>query len=135
MDQISLNVEDAKIIEQHDNKYLIKFQCTINNESGSVISFPCLYHRVDELIEVIITDAGHNRLTLAKRPLEELTLAEPQPLKIAMRKTILNYKASIIDPHLKPDDLIKMRVRLHAPSRYDELRSSIEAPKTLLLWP
>ena len=135
LDQVNLDIRGAEIIEQHDKKHLVKFQCTINNESEAVISFPCLYHSIDELIEVIITDADHKRLTLAKRPLEGLTLAEPQPLTIAMRKTILHYEASIIDSHLKPNDTVEIRVRLHVPSRYDELRSSIEAPKTLLLWP
>jgi hypothetical protein len=30
---------------------------------------------------------------------------------------------------------ISARIRLHAPSRYDELRSSVEAPNLQVIWP
>lgn len=133
--QVSLEVADAKIIKQDDKKHLVQFRCTINNQSGAVISFPCLYHRIDELIEVSITDEYYKPLTVARGPLERLTLAEPQPLNIAIHKTVLSYEASIINSSPEPNSRVEMRVRLHAPSRYDELRSSIEAPKKWLLWP
>lgn len=135
LDQVSLEVKNAKIIRQDNNNHLIRFQCRINNQSGSIISFPCLYHRIDELIEVTLTNNENKRLTIGRRPLEGLTLTEPRPLKIALNKTSVAYEASIVEPLINSNEPFEMRVRLHAPSRYDELRSSIEANKNLLLWP
>ena len=72
---------------------------------------------------------------LGKRPLEGLTLTEPRPLKIPIDKTIRSYQVPIMPVLLESGEQLEMRVRLHAPSRYDELRSSIEATKVHLSWP
>ena len=71
---------------------------------------------------------------LGKRPLEGLTLTEPRPLSIPLEKqpAATRCPSCLITGAGEP---IEIRVRLHAPSRYDELRSSIEAPRVDVSWP
>lgn len=135
LDRVSLEVRDSTIISQDDENYILRFRYTVNNQAGAIISFPCLYPRIDDLIEVNLTNIENKVLMLGRRPLEGLTLAEPEALKIPLKKTNLTFEAPILASQLNSADPIEMRVRLHAPSRYDELRSSIEAPKKILIWP
>lgn len=135
LEHVSLEVRGETIIARDNAPHLLRFQFTIHNESGAIISFPCLYHRIDELIEVNLTNRENKYLTFGKPPLAGLTLTEPQSLKIALNKTTLTFEAPIIAPLPNSSEPIEMRVRLHTPSRYDELRSSIEAPTRVILWP
>lgn len=132
---VSLHVENAKIIRQGNGVCQLQFNYTVENQAGAVIVFPCLYNNTDELIEVNLEDKDKNPVLLGKRPLEGLTLTEPRPLGIPMGKTTRGYEVSVPDGALLPGDDVRMRIRLHAPSRYDELRSSLEAPRITLPWP
>ena len=132
---VSLHVEDAKIIRQGNGVCLLQFNYTLENQAGAIIVFPCLYNNTDELIEVNLEDKDKNPVLLGKRPLEGLTLTEPRPLGIPIGKTTRGYQVSVPDGALLSGDELRVRIRLHAPSRYDELRSSLEAASTTLPWP
>ena len=135
LNMVSIQVENAVMGQANDGNYRLSFDYIIENQAGAVIVFPCLYNNTDELIEVNLTDSTNQILLLGKRPLEGLTLTEPQPLRIPMGKTKRNYQVPVVSAPLNQEDPLRMRVRLHAPSRYDELRSSIEATGINLQWP
>jgi len=135
LNMVSIQVTDAVIIKKNDSDYFLELNYTLDNQAGAIIAFPCLYNEIDDLIEVNLTDKEGNQLMLGKRPLEGLTLTEPRPLKIPIEKTIRSYQVPIMPASLESGEQLEMRVRLHAPSRYDELRSSIEAAKVHLSWP
>ncbi len=135
LNMVTIQVSDAVIIKKNDSDYFLKLNYTVDNQAGAIIAFPCLYNEIDDLIEVNLKDKESNPLMLGKRPLEGLTLTEPRPLKIPTEKTTRSYQAPIMPASLEPGEQLEMRVRLHAPSRYDELRSSIEATKVYLSWP
>ena len=135
LDMVSIQVANAVIIKKNDSDYFLQFNYTIDNQAGAIIAFPCLYNEIDDLIEVNLKDKESNPLMLGKRPLEGLTLTEPRPLKIPIEKTVRSYQVPIMPASLESGEQLEMRVRLHAPSRYDELRSSIEATKAHLSWP
>lgn len=135
LDQVTLQVANAKITRINENKYALDFDYTVTNNAGGNIVFPCLYNNTDSLIEVNLTDQDGKPLHLGRRPLEGLTLTEPRPLRIPIGKTTRHYKVPVMPELREQGDPISVRVRLHAPSRYDELRSSIEAPRLILPWP
>ena len=135
LNMVTIQVTDAVIIKKNDSDYFLELNYTLDNQAGAIIAFPCLYNEIDDLIEVNLTDKESNQLMLGKRPLEGLTLTEPRPLKIPIEKTIRSYQVPIMPVSLESGEQLEMRVRLHAPSRYDELRSSIEATKVHLSWP
>lgn len=135
LNMVTIQVENAAISQTSGGNYLLSFDYIIENQAGGIIVFPCLYNNTDELIEVNLTDITNQSLSLGKRSLEGLTLTEPRPLRIPLGKTKRNYQVPVMPAPLTQGDPMQMRVRLHAPSRYDELRSSIEAPATKLQWP
>ena len=138
LDMVSIQVANPVIIKKNDSDYFLQFNYTIDNQAGAIIAFLCLYNEIDDLIEINLKDKESNLLMLGKRPLEGLTLTEPRPLKIPIEKTIRSYQVPIMPimpVSLESGEQLEMRVRLHAPSRYDELRSSIEASKINLSWP
>jgi len=135
LSQISLTISKAKITRTADSKYSLSFDYTITNQAGAHLAFVCLYDNTDELIEINLTDPSDEKIILGKRPMEGLTLTQPRPIKLLNGSTTRHYKAPITPTVREAGDSIKIRVRLHAPSRYDELRSSIEAPTTTVTWP
>ena len=132
---ISLAITNARIIRKTESSYSLSFDYTITNQTGAHLAFICLYDTTEELIEVNLSDQDEQRLTLGKRPMEGLTLTEPRPLKILSGSTTKTYNVPLIPGLRETGDPITLRVRLHAPSRYDELRSSIEAPLVTIPWP
>lgn len=135
LSKVTMVVANAQLTRLNDNKYSLSFDYTINNLAGANIAFPCLYNEMDDLIEVNLRDKEDYTLHLGKRPLEGLTLPEPRPLTIPIGKTTRSYKVPVLPELREQGDPISVRVRLHAPSRYDELRSSVEAPRLQVPWP
>ena len=132
---ISLAVSNAKITKGGDNKYNLSFDYTITNTTGSHLSFISIYNNSDYLIDVSLSDKEGEVVPLGRDHLNELTLAQPRPLKFRSGETTRPYKTPVKNELRAPGDPITLRVRLHAPSRYDELRSTIEAPMTIVHWP
>ena len=135
LSMVSLQVTNAQLTRENENKYSLSFDYTVDNQAGGNIVFPCLYNQTDELIEVNLSDKDGNVLILGRRPLEGLTLTEPRPLRILIGNTTRSYRVPVMPKLMKQGEPVSIRVRLHAPSRYDELRSSIEAPRVEVLWP
>jgi len=135
LNKVSMTVSDAHIAKTAENEYALKFDYTVINKVGADIRFLCLYNNTDDLIQVNLTDQENLALTLGKRPLEGLTLTQPKPLRIRNGETTRSYKVPFMPGSLKKGDPISIRVRLHAPSRYDELRSSLEAPRLQVIMP
>lgn len=135
LSRVSMTVSNIQLTTENENKFTLSFDYTVNNQASGHITFPCLHNKMDELIEVNLTDKDGGSLHLGKRPLEGLTLTEPRPLKIPMGKTTRSYTVPVMPELREQGDPINIRVRLHAPSRYDELRSSVEAPQVQVLWP
>lgn len=135
LSQISLAVSNAKITQINEHQHSLSFDYTITNTAGAHLSFICIYSNTDELIEAKLTDQEDQKLTLGKRPLEGLTLTEPRPIKILNGSTTRSFKAPLLTQQREMGDPITLHVRLHAPSRYDELRSSIHAPVITIPWP
>lgn len=135
LSKVSLQISTPQITGNEESGYSLSFDYTVDNQSGAHIVFPCLYNQTDELIEVNLSDRGGLPLLLGKRLLEGLTLTEPRPLRIPIGQTTRNYKVPLLPELREQGELIHIRVRLHAPSRYDELRSSIEAQGHEVPWP
>lgn len=135
LSKVSLQLANAQLTRENENKYSLSFDYTVDNQAGGNIVFPCLYNQTDALIEVNLSDKDGNALVLGKRPLEGLTLTEPRPLRLLIGKTTRSYQVPVMPELREQGELVSIRVRLHAPSRYDELRSSIEAPRVEVLWP
>ena len=140
LSQVSLSLANVQVVFNSSTKpgaamHLLKFDYTVTNSAGVNIAFPCLYNELDDLIEVNLHDKEGNPVNLGKRPLEGLTLAEPRTLNIPVGITTRSYQVPLMPNTFTKDDTIKVRVRLHAPSRYDELRSSLEAPSITIPWP
>lgn len=133
--KVSLAVTNAKITRVNENKYVLDFDYTVTNHSGSHLAFTCLYDSTEDLIEVGLTDQENQKLIPGNRPMEGLTLTEPRPLKILNGPVTRHYTVPILPEVREAGDLIVLRVRLHAPSRYDELRSTVEAPLVQVPWP
>jgi len=135
LSKVSLQIDNAQLNRENENEYSLGFDYTVDNQAGGNIVFPCLYNQTDALIEVNLSDKDGNALVLGKRPLEGLTLTEPRPLRIPIGKTTRSYQVPVMPELREQGDPVNIRVRLHAPSRYDELRSSIEAPRVEASWP
>ncbi|BDS05601.1 hypothetical protein NT6N_06410 [Oceaniferula spumae] len=135
LSKVTLSISNAKITRINENKYTLNFDYTVTNHSGAHLAFPCLYDSTDDLIEVGLTDNTDQKLVPGKRPMEGLTLTEPRPLKIANGPVTRSYSVPIMPEVRDSGDLITLRVRLHAPSRYDELRSTVAAPLVQVPWP
>ena len=135
LSKVSMVVSNPKITRVSENKYTLNFDYTLNNQAGAHITFPCLHNVTDDLIEINLHDSGQQALVLGKRPLEGLTLTQPRPLRIPSGETTRHFTVPLMPELREKGDPISLRVRLHAPSRYDELRSSIEAPRLQIFWP
>lgn len=138
LSKVTLAVSDAAITVNEKGEYQVSFNYTIHNQAGAHISFLCLYTEPDDLIDVQLkhkVDDEEKLLILGKRPLDGLTLPEPRPLQLSAGKSTRRYTVPVSPGTIKSGEPLTLRVRLHAPSRYDELRSSIEAPTIHLLWP
>lgn len=132
---VALAANNASIGRDKDGRHILVFDYTLDNTSGSNIEFPCLYSNLDYLIEVNLADKDGEPVALGRRPLDGLTMAQPRPTRIPVGTTTRTYKVPLGQNTLKPGDPVTARVRLHAPSRYDELRTSLEAPTLTLAWP
>ncbi len=135
---VSLTIKKAKLERKNDHLLTLSFRYTITNKSGYAISFPSIYPGKDHLIDVSLYDKNGDPINLGRRPLDDLTLASPRTMIISRGKFSRDYQLPIpydIYSTLKKGDKVTLRVRFHAPSRYDELRSTIEAPLTTLTWP
>ncbi|MBK1831829.1 hypothetical protein JIN77_13925 [Verrucomicrobiaceae bacterium R5-34] len=135
LSQISLAISDVVLERQGENQYSLSFDYTVTNHSGAHLAFTCLYSNTVDLIEVGLSDAEGQKLIPGRRPMEGLTLAEPKPLKLLSGPVTRNYTVPIMPEEREAGELINLRVRLHAPSRYDELRSTVEAPLVQVPWP
>jgi len=135
LSKVSMTVSNANIVKTAKNEYALNFDYTVINKVGADIRFLCLYNNTDDLIQVNLTDKKDQVITLGKRPLEGLTLTQPKPLRIRNGETTRSYTVPVILRSLKKGDPVSVRVRLHTPSRYDELRSSLEAPLLQILLP
>lgn len=135
LSNVSLTISDAKIVRSKDNKYHLLFNYTVTNSKGAHLSFICIYRNTDELIDTKLIDQDEEPLTLGKRELEGLTLTLPRPIKILNGDTTRSLKTPINEELRESGEPITIRVRLHAPSRYDELRSTVEAAPVVIPWP
>lgn len=135
LSNVSLRVDNARWSRSGGNKLKLSFDYTVENRGSGNIVFPCLYNNTDELIQVNLTDKDGTPLNLGKRLLEGLTLTEPRALRIPIGSVTRAYSVPVVQEFREQGELIDIRVRLHVPSRYDELRSSLEAPIIELAWP
>jgi len=135
LSKVSLQLANAQLTRLSEHKYSLGFDYTVDNQASGNIVFPCLYNQTDALIEVNLSDKDGNALVLGKRPLEGLTLTEPRPMRILIGKTTRSYQVPVMPEFREQGEPISISVRLHAPSRYDELRSSIAAPRVDVSWP
>lgn len=135
LSKVSMKVKKAKLHRIDANDYSLEFDYTLVNKAGATISFQSIYSGKDELIEVNLSDKNGDPLFLGKRPLEGLTLASPRAVLIPKGKSTRHYQVPVMPELREKGDPITVRVRLHAPSRYDELRSSVEAPLISVPWP
>ena len=135
LSKVSLKVKQVKITRKNDNQYSLSFKYTLINKAGATISFTSIFSGKDDLIEVNLSDKNGDPLFLGKRPQEGLTLASARPMLIPKGKFTRIYTVPVMPELREKGDPITVRVRFHAPSRYDELRSSIEAPRVQTPWP
>ena len=133
--KVSMKVTKAKIKRIDENNYQLDFDYTLINKAGATISFISIFASKDDIIEVNLSDRNDDRLHLGNRPQEGLTLAQPRPMLIPKGKSARHYIVPVMPELRMKDDPISVRVRLHAPSRYDELRSTVEAPTVIVKWP
>lgn len=135
LSKVSLKISKAKFAFDQKDQCQLTFDYTLRNQAGATLSFSSIFSGKDDLIEVNLSDQNGDPLYLGKRPLEDLTLASPRAMLIPQGKSTRSYKVPVQREFRKKDDPITVRVRFHAPSRYDELRSSIEAPLIQIPWP
>ena len=133
--KVSMKVTKAKIKCIDENHYQLDFDYTLINKAGATLSFQSIFSGKDDLIEVNLSDQNGDRLFLGKRPQEGLTLAQARAMLIPKGKSTRHYTVPVMPELRMKDDPITVRVRLHAPSRYDELRSTVEAPLIQAPWP
>ena len=132
---ISLIITNASIVENKKSKYELRFDYTLVNTSGFNIQFPSIHANINSLVQVNLVDNKGKEVLLARNPLDGLTMTDPRTRRITIGKTTRTYTIPIAPNTLKKDTPINVRVRFHTPSRYDELRTSVEAPIFNLLWP
>ena len=135
LSKVSMTITKAKLKCIDENHYQLDFSYTLINKAGATLSFQSIFSSKDDLIEVNLSDQNGDRLFLGKRPQEGLTLAQPRAMLIPKGKTTRSYTVPVMPELREKGDPITVRVRFHAPSRYDELRSSVEAPLILTPWP
>lgn len=135
LSKVRIGVKKAKLICIDHNHFQLVFDYTLQNKAGATLSFDSIYSGKDDLIQVNLSDKNGDPLFLGKRPLEGLTLAAPRAILIPIGKSTRAYKVPVMPELRVKGDPITLRVRFHAPSRYDELRSSIEAPLIQVPWP
>jgi len=135
LSKVSMKISKAKITSKDENHFQLTFDYTlINNDSGD-ISFTSIFASKDDLIDVQLSDQYQTPLILGKRPFDGLTLAAPRPMVIPFGKSTRSYTIPIMPELRAKGDPITVRVRFHAPSRMDELRSTVEAPLITIPWP
>lgn len=135
LSKVSMKLKQVKISRNNDDQYFLSFQYTLINKAGATISFTSILSGKNDLIEVNLSDRNGDPLVLGKRPQEGLTLASARPMLIPKGKFTRTYTVPIMPELREKGDPITVRVRFHAPSRYDELRSSVEAPRVQTPWP
>lgn len=133
---IALSVSNAQITKDPKGNHFLSFDYTVVNNTGSHLSFVAIYSNADSLIDTNLTDKDGAALTINRNPLLDLTLSQPRPLIFRSGSSATRpYKVSLAEDFRDTGEPITLRVRLHAPSRYDELRSTITAPLTIVTWP
>jgi hypothetical protein len=132
---VSMKISKANISVVGENSYQLSFDYTLQNKADAAISFLSIFSNTDDLIEISLSDQNSDPLFLGKRPMEGLTLAAPRAILISKGKSTRSYKVPVMPESRVKGDPITVRVRLHAPSRYDELRTSVEAPLVQVSWP
>jgi len=135
LSQVSMKLRNVKITRKHNNSYSLTFDYTLINKAGATLSFQSIFSGKDDLIEVNLSDQDGYPVDLGKRPQEGLTLAATRAVLIPKGKSTRPYTVPVTPQFRQKGDMITVRVRLHAPSRYDELRSTIEAPIVTAPWP
>lgn len=135
LSKVSMKVTKAKLKRIDANHYQLDFDYTLINKAGATISFQSIFSSKDDIIEVNLSDKNGDRLFLGKRPQEGLTLSQPRAMLIPKGKTTRSYTVPVLPELREKGDPITVRVRFHAPSRFDELRSSVEAPLIQIPWP
>lgn len=135
LSQVQLSISKVTISRTAPHQYQLDFDYTLNNQSGAGIAFQSIFRNKDELIHVQLNDQNGDPLDPGKRPLSGLTLAEPRRMLIPRGKTRSHYSVPLLAELRPQGDPITVQARFHAPSRYDELRSSLQAPPVTTLWP
>ncbi|GEM_PF-968658 len=135
LSKVSMKITKAKLKRIDENHYQLDFDYTLINKAGATLSFQSIFSSKDDLIEVNLSDKNGDRLFLDKRPQEGLTLTQARAMLIPKGKTSRSYTVPVMPELREKGDPITVRVRFHAPSRYDELRSSVEAQLILTPWP
>ncbi|NWK57082.1 hypothetical protein HW115_15780 [Verrucomicrobiaceae bacterium N1E253] len=135
LSKVSLKISKAKLKMIDPNHYQLDFKYTLINKAGATLAFESIYSGKDELIQVNLNDKNGDPLFLGKRPLEGLTLASPRTMEIPKGKFSRVYTVPVMPELREKGDPITLRVRFHAPSRYDELRSTVEAQPLTIPWP
>lgn len=135
LEPVSLQITNAQLTQTANENYQLKFDHTVTNHSDTSIGFACLYNRMNELIEVNLTDAEGNDIPFVRTAYDNITLAQPKPFIIKVGEATNTYTKDVSPANLEAGAPVNIRIRLHAPSRYDELRSSVEAAPLQLPWP
>ena len=131
---VTMGTTDAKITRK-GNKYTISFDFHILNKSGKSIAFACLQNHLRQLIEVNVYDAEGTAIPLVRDPLDDLTRSRPKSMLIPAGLYNGSYQHLITHIGTEDGAPVTIRARLHTPSRYDELRTTLEAPLVQTLWP
>jgi len=135
LSKVSMKITKAKITSKNENEFALTFDYTLINADTGDISFTSIFASKDDLIDIQLSDQQKNPLILGKRPFDGMTLAAPRPMIVPFGKSTRSYTIPIMPELRMKNDPITVRVRFHAPSRYDELRSTVEAPLITATWP
>lgn len=135
LSRISLTISNAAITRGRDGRLVLGFDYSIHNAGKAHLAFPCIYSNTDDLIDVKLSDKNGEPVLLGKRPMEGLTLTEPRPIKLPVGISTRSLKIPLAAGLQNPGSPVTLHARLDAPSRYDELRSTISAPPVSIAWP
>ncbi|MGJ8676440.1 MAG: hypothetical protein ACSHX0_02875 [Akkermansiaceae bacterium] len=138
LSEVSMNVTKAQIsktIKNSKDVYTLSFDYEIINSSGQSIAFACLQNKMNTLLDVYLANAEGTSIPLIINPLDALTLAEAKPMIIKAGAITRSYSCDIMPSLIETGTPITLTIKLHLPSRYDELRSSLEPPSSQLTWP
>lgn len=135
LSKVTLRIDKVEILPSAANRFTLNFDYSMQNRAGATIAFGSVHGGIKDLLVVTLIDQEGNEIPLAKKNRDGLTYAEPRQVKIPEGQTPGKYTAQVISEFQTKGETITVRVRFHAPSRYDELRSTLEAPAVRVIWP